>query len=414
MPRLPLEGIRILDLTAVWAGPYATRLLADMGAEVIKVEGAANPDMLRSLAFLPEPDPRSYNKAAYFNHNNRNKLACSIDLNRPEGIDLVLRLAAVSDVIIENFRADVMDRLGLSYERVKAARPDIIYVSMPGHGKSGRERGYVAYGTNVEQLAGLVSVTGYLGGPPQKSGISYGDPTAGTAAAGAVVCALVHRQRTGQGQRVELAQREAVTTMIGEYVVGYSITREIPERLGNRHPYHAPHGCYPAAGEDKWVVIACRNDAELCALCAVMEREDLTRGSRFADEASRYANQADLDEVIAGWTSGLDREEAAQRLQAAGVPAAPVLNHVDLLEDEHLRKRGFFEEVEHPEAGNWPMEGPVWRFHASQPHIRHNAPMFAEHNDYVLRGLLGLSESEVRGLIEAGVVGVEPNMAGHL
>jgi len=413
VPRLPLEGIRIIDLTAVWAGPYATRILGDMGAEVIKVEGAANPDMLRSLAFLAEPDPRAYNKAAYFNHNNRNKLACSIDLTKREGVHLVLELCRISDVIIENFRADVMDRFGLSYEAVKAANPGIVYVSMPGHGKTGPEAHHVAYGTNVEQLAGLVSITGYPGDEPHKSGISYGDPTAGTFAAGAVVTALLYRKRTGKGQYVELAQRESLTNLIGEFVVGYSMNRRLPERIGNRHRWMAPHGCYPAAGDDQWVTIACRDDRDWVALCQVMGAPDLAADPAFADIASRHRNQDALDARIAAWTAPQDKWAIVGALQGAGVPSAPVLLHTELLNDPHLAARGFFERPRHPEAGEWPMEGPVFRFRTSQPHLRRNAPCFAEHNDYVFKQLLGLSDAEVDRLLAEGVIATEPNMAAH-
>jgi crotonobetainyl-CoA:carnitine CoA-transferase CaiB-like acyl-CoA transferase len=414
MPRLPLEGIRVVDLTAVWAGPYATRVLGDMGAEIIKVEGSQNPDMLRSLAFLAEPDPRSYNKSAYFNHNNRSKLACSISLTHPEGRELLLELVKVSDVLIENFRADVMDRFGLGYEAVKAAKPDIVYVSMPGHGKTGPESHHVAYGTNVEQLAGLVSISGYVDDEPHKSGISYGDPTAGTLAAGAVVTALLHRKRTGKGQYVEIAQRESLTNLIGEFVVGYSMNHRMPGRIGNRHAWMAPHGCYPTSGDDEWVTIACRNDLDFAALAEAMGEPDLIDDSRYATVASRHANQDSLDETIAAWTAPQDKFAVTELLQASGIPSAPVLLHTELLRDPHLAARGFFERPRHPEAGEWPMEGPLFHFRASQPHLQRNAPCFAEHNDYVFRDLLGLDDARIAALTEAGVIATEPNMATHM
>ncbi len=242
---LPLEGIRIADLTMVWAGPYATRLLADMGAEVIKIESLAVWDQLRGLGSLPPDTPRLYNKSAYFNHNNRNKYGATFNLRHPRGKELFLELVKQCDVVMENYRAEVMDRLGLSFDELRAVKPDIILVSMPGHGKTGPERDYVAYGTNVEQLAGVVSLTGYEGEEAQKTGISFGDPMAGTAAAGAVAMALHYRNRTGRGQFIDLAQREALSTFVGAQMVGYSMNHELPERLGNKHPYHAPHGVYP-------------------------------------------------------------------------------------------------------------------------------------------------------------------------
>jgi crotonobetainyl-CoA:carnitine CoA-transferase CaiB-like acyl-CoA transferase len=411
--RLPLEGIRIVDLTAVWAGPYATRLLGDMGAEVIKIESPGSPDLLRALSLLPPGTEKSYNKAAYFNHNNRNKLSLTLDLSTGLGRDAFFRLVARSDVVIENYRAEVMDNLGLTYERLKDAREDIILVSMPGHGKDGPERDYVAYGTNVEQLAGLVAISGYIDGPPQKSGISYGDPVAGTAAAGAVLMALLSRRRTGKGQYVEMAQREVLTSQIGEYVVGYSIDGKIPERIGNRHPSYAPHGCYPAAGKDRWVTIACRNDAEFVSLCSAMGDESLALDPRFRDAHTRHHNQDALDEIIADWTRDRASEAIFQQLAEAKVPCAPVLNHVDLYHDKHLRERGFFEKVEHRDAGSWEMDGPAYRFAHRPTSIRRNAPAFGEHNDFVLREIAGLTDSEIAELYRQGITSSEPNMSAH-
>ncbi len=215
MYKLPLHGIRVLDLTMAWAGPYATRLLADMGAEVIKVEAIGNWDLLRTYTGQPPTVERVWDKSPYFNHINRNKYGCALDLSRPRGRELFLRLVEQSDVVIENFRAEVMDNLGLAFEVLEEANPQVIVVSMPGHGKSGPERDYVAYGTNVEQLSGLCHLTGYAGGPPQKTGISYGDPVAGVAAAGAMALALWDRRRTGRGQYIEVAQRENLINMIG-------------------------------------------------------------------------------------------------------------------------------------------------------------------------------------------------------
>jgi crotonobetainyl-CoA:carnitine CoA-transferase CaiB-like acyl-CoA transferase len=413
MKKLPLEGVRIADLTAVWAGPYATRLLGDLGAEVIKVESPQHPDLLRALGFMPPGTPNAWNRAAYFNHNNRNKYGCALDLASELGRETFLRLVPRCDIVIENFRADVLDTLRLGYDELRKVREDIILISMPGHGKDGPERDYVAYGTNVEQLAGLVSLSGYIGGPPQKSGISYGDPVAGTLAAGAAIMALLARRRTGKGQYVELSQREGLTSLIGEQVLGYNISGKLPERIGNRHPFYAPHGCYPAAGNDQWVTIACRDDDEFGVLCSVMDRPELAEDERFATAAARHAHQDELDTEIAAWTREHDREEIFHLLAEDGVPAAPVWNYADLYANEHLRERGFFEQVWHRDAGTWDMERPVYRFANRPTQIRMNAPGFAEHNDYVFRDLIGLSADEVAKLEETGVMARIPNMSSH-
>ena len=412
--RLPLSGVRVADLTAVWAGPYATRLLADLGAEVIKIESPGSPDLLRTLSMLPPGTERAYNRSAYFNHNNRNKLGCAIDLAHDEGRRLFLDLVQNCDVVIENFRADVLDKLGIGFDVLRRARPDIVLVSMPGHGKTGPEAGFIAYGTHVEQLAGLVSITGYENDVPHKSGISYGDPVSGTAAAGAVLAALLYRRRTGRGQWIDLAQREALTTLLGEYVVSYSQTGRVPGPTGNSHPAYAPHGVFRCAGDDRWLAIAVRSDAEFAALCSVIGRPELAHDARFADGLSRHRHRAALVEPITNWTQTRDAFAAAKELQQAGVPAGPVESYKDLLEnDEQLRERGYFEQVTHVDAGAWRMDGPVWHFNASQPHVRINAPRFGEHNDRIFNQLIGAAPERLQRLSEQHVIGDEPDLSFH-
>jgi len=359
-----------------WAGPYATRLLADMGAEVIKIESVDNWDVLRALTGQPPETERGWDKSPYFNQTNRNKYGCSLDLSKPDGRELFLRLAAQSDIVIENFRAEVMDILNLGYDVLSAVNDRLIVLSMPGHGKTGPERDFVTYGTNVEQLSGLCHLTGYEGGPPHKTGISYGDPIAGIAAAGAIALALWVRRRTGHGQYIELAQRETLISLIGEYIVAFSMNQREPSRQGNRDSSMAPHGCYRCSGDDEWITIAC-------------------------------------DETICAWTKDRTKEDAAEALQSAGVPAMPVLGVPEVFADEHLRARGFFEPVSHPIAGVWDVDGPPWRMSESPAHIRLPAPTFAEHNRYVFRELLGLSDEEIAELQAEGVTGTSPNRTVH-
>ncbi len=421
MFRLPLNGVRVLDLTMAWAGPYATRLLADMGAEVLKLEAVDNWDLLRSFTGQPPTVERVWDKSPYFNHLNRNKYGCVLDLSNPKGRRLFLRLAAISDVVIENFRAEVMEKLGLAYEALAEANPQVIAVSMPGHGKSGPERDFIAYGTNVEQLSGLCHLTGYAGGPPQKTGISYGDPMAGIAAAGAITLALWDRRRSGRGQYIEIAQRENLINVIGEQIVGYAMTGREPPRKGNRHSSMAPHGCYPCRGDDQWLTIACEDDAQFAALCRAMDRPELATDGRFADVVSRHRNQDALDGLISEWTRERAKEEAAEALQATRVPASPVLSVPEVFADPHLRDRGqtparpggFYESVSHSVAGAWEMEGPHWRMSESPAHVRLPAPAFGEHNGYVLGELLGLSAEEIAALEREGITGAAPNWSVH-
>jgi crotonobetainyl-CoA:carnitine CoA-transferase CaiB-like acyl-CoA transferase len=410
--RLPLDGIRVLDLTMVWAGPAGTRLLADMGAEVIKVESARSWDMLRSLHFLGGTTERWWNKAAYFNHNNRNKYACTIDLQTARGRELALRLVAMSDVVFENYRADVLSKLGLDYDDLRAAKPDIILVSMPSHGKSGPEAHHVAYGTNVEQLAGLASVSGYPGMGPHKSPIAYGDPNAGAMAAASTLAALHHRNRTGEGQHIEVAQWEAMAGNIGEFIIGHEMDGDLPESIGNRHISRV-QGVYACTKPDEWVAISAGSDAEFAALCGVIGRRELARDPRFADVVSRHRNHDEWDAIISTWTNTRSQDDAARELQAAGVSAAPVLSVQSLMANEHLRARGFWETVSHADAGTWEMDAPTWRMSRTTAHIRLPAPMFGEHNAYVFGELLGLSDNDIAALEAGGVTASVPSEGLH-
>ena len=410
---MPLDGIRVIDLTMVWAGPFGTRMLGDYGAEVIKVESPRQWDLLRSLGLIPREEHHWYNKSAYFNHNNRDKYAAALDLSDARGREVMLKLCAVSDVIVENFRSDVMDNLGLGYDAVRAANPNIIYVSMPGHGKTGPEKDYVAYGSNVEQLAGLVSLSGYEGDEPMKSGFSYGDPMAGTALVGAVATALRQRARTGEGMYIELAQRENLTMFVGEYLVHYSMNGKARPPLGNRHPFYAPHNRYPCAGDDRWVVIACENDSQFGGLCKALGQPELAADPRFQTNELRKGNEDALDAIIGEWTATRGRYEVMHQLQRFGVPAGAVLTTPELLADPHLRSREAWVQHTHPDAGTWEMEAPPWKLSRTPGHIRMPAPGFSQHNSYVLRELLKLPEPEIEALYADGITADVPDETLH-
>jgi crotonobetainyl-CoA:carnitine CoA-transferase CaiB-like acyl-CoA transferase len=239
------------------------------------------------------------------------------------------------------------------------------------------------------------------------------DLTSAAVVGTAMAMGLFALQRTGKGQYIELSQREGLTSLIGEQVLGYDISKQLPERMGNRHPFYAPHGCYPAAGEDRWVTIACHNDDEFQVLSTLIDRTDLAVDERFATANARHANQDALDAEIATWTRTRSREEIFELLAESGVPAAPVWSADELYDNEHLRARGFFEPVWHRDAGAWEMERPLYRFTRRPTRIRMNAPAFAEHNDYVLRELIGLNADEVAQLEEQGVTARVPDMASH-
>ena len=404
MRRLPLEGIRIADLTMVWAGPFATKILAEMGAEVIKVESPYAWDLVRTL--IPQPgEPEPWNSSYYFNDYNRDKKSVTLHLQHPRGRELFLRLVERSDVVIENYRADVLDRLGLGYEVLRERKRDIILVSMAGFGKTGPERDQVGYGPIIEQMAGLASLTGYGDdGTPYKTGISYGDPVAGAAAAGAVILALIHRRRTGEGCFIDLAQREVLATMIGESFVLASRFGRVPSHRGNRDDRFVTQGVYPARGEDRWVAISVRSDSEWKRLAELIGRPDLAP----LTAAERRARHDQLDEAIAAWTRERSADDAAEALQQRGIPAGPVRDTADIHDDPNLNARGFWVKLPHPRMRPWRQPNTAWRLREARPHPRRHAPLFGEHNREVLCGLLGLSEAELEELRREGVIGDAP------
>ena len=416
----PLEGVRVLDLSVIWAGPYATRLLADLGAEVIKVEALSFYDIQRGPVAptrghinlnYPDGDPgdEPWNRSAWFNTLHINKLDVTLDLVEETGRDLLLRLAAVSDVVIENFRYGIREkRLGLSYERLRQARPDIILASMPAFGNSGPWRGYAQYGIGQEMLAGFPSMTGHSPDQPAKSGINHGDPITGIHAASAILAALLRRRRTGKGAFIDLSQQESTISFIGEHLLGYQMTGENPQPAGNSHPAMSPHGVFPCRGKDRWVAVAVSTDAQWQTLCESMGQSDLAQHPDYANAPMRWQNREDLASLVSQWTSQHDAQEIASRLQATGVAASPVNSPRELFRDPHYLARGFFESVDHPSTGPRDYPGFPFRLSKSAMEIRRPAPTLGEHNRQVLGTLLGLTDEALRELEMAGIIGDKP------
>ncbi len=420
---LPLAAIRIIDLSMVWAGPFATRLLADMGADVIKIEGPSSPDLVRGIgAATAAVGERPWDASPYFNEYNRNKRGIVLDVARPEGRRAVLELVRTADALIENYRADVLDKLGLSPAELHRERPDLIVVSMPGFSKQGLERDMVGYGPTIEQMGGLVELSGYADGGPQKTGISYGDPVAGILAAGALVTALLRRQRTGEGAVVEVSQRDNLIGLLGEAVMDWSMNRRLQPRRGNHHRWMAPHGCYPCkplpdaearpvarlggtpgAATDRWLTIAVATDEQWRALCDVIGRPELGKDERYATALDRYERQDDLDVLIAEWTAERTDDEAEALLQSRGVPASAVRSPLTLTTDPQLAARGFYREVHHPVAGDHRVAGPLWNLSEPRPEIRTPAPGFGQHTESVLMDLVGMSGAAFEKLRTDGI-----------
>lgn len=413
----PLRNYRVLDLSRIWAGPYCTKLMADLGAEVIKMEslsvydshrGPVNP--ARGIASYPDSEPgeEPWNRNGWFNCLHMSKYGITLELTSDEGRRAFERLVSISDVLIENFRQGSLERLGYDYEAMRKHRPDLIYVSMPAFGNTGPWKGYLGYGIGQEQLSGMAHLTGYPDDGPMKSGINHGDPITGSHAAGVLLAALRRRRRTGKGMYIDVSQQESAVAFMGPDLLAYQMTGQEPERIGNRSRWYAPCNTYPCADEDRWITIAATTDDEWHRLVSAMDAEPLADDMRFASAQARMAHQDELDAIIAGWTRDQDAFVLAERLQAAGVPAGPVLRGPDLLEDRHYAERGTFVSVDHPQVGPKHYPGIPWKMSRTPGEVRWPSPTLGQHNREIFGGLLGLTSDEIDTLESDGVIGTKP------
>ncbi len=361
---LPLEGIRVCDLTIVFAGPICTSIMADLGAEVIKIENinARGASASGVSGAARSGLARPYNRVPNFHELNRGKKGITLNLMRPEAKEAFLRLVRVSDVVIENFSARVMRNFGLDYEALRQEKPDLIMLSMPAMGSTGPMANRTAFGPGIDALSGMNHLTGFPEGAPTKPGHVLGDFNAGMSAAYAVMMALHARRRTGKGQHIEISMREGQTFLIGEYLLQASMNHSSPMRQGNRDSSMAPHGVYPCRGEERWLALGVGSDEEWQRLRAVMGDPEWARDARFDTVLGRHAHQDELDGHISRWTSERDAFELMRELQAAGVTAGAVEDGRTIAEDEHFRSRDFIRQVQTPE-GDRPAPDTA-RFHA--------------------------------------------------
>jgi crotonobetainyl-CoA:carnitine CoA-transferase CaiB-like acyl-CoA transferase len=419
MMKLALEALRILDLTQIAAGPYATLLLGFMGAEIIKVESCSRMDINRGLArptpetyrMYPQgiPGERPWNRAAHHIHRNGNKRSLTLDLASARGKELFLKLAAICDALIENYRASVLDRLGLGYAVLSTVNPQLVYVKISSQGATGPEKDYGSLGSTLEQTAGLASITGYGDGRPLMTNETYPDPVVGILAVGALMAALRRRRRTGTGSFVDLSQREVGVTLLGEAVVDFSRSGRVAAPIGNGHPLMVPHGIYPCQGDDMWVALAVSSDDEWRGLCRAIGQPGLAEDARFATLPARWRNQPTLDEILSAWTRAHDHYQAMHILQTHGVPAGAVLTAAEVIADPHLEARTFWDTVNHPEVGIYRQVTTPWRLSKHPRRATSPAPGLGEHNAYVLGELLGLSAQEIAALEAQGVIGTRPS-----
>lgn len=389
--RLPLAGIRIADFTQVVIGPYCTMILAEMGAEVIKVETES-----RSTGLARE--------VGGFTGLNASKKGITLNLKHPKGAEVAKRLVAVSDIAAENFGTGVMERFGLGYEDLKKVKPDIIMLSNSSLGRTGPLRNAIGYYAEANAFAGFSYLTGYREGRPGQVGGIWTDHFTGMLAVFATLAALRFRNRTGKGQYVELTMADNVIASIPEIILDYSVNGRDRGRTENEELHLAPHNVYRCAGFDKWVAIAVRNDEEWASFCKALSNPSWCHEERFADSLSRFKNKKELDALVTEWTSQREDYEVMYTLQRAGVPAAPVLNSEGLVEDPQLRERDFL--VKLGEVEGKPLAIPTlpWKLGDCPPAYYRIAPQLGEHNQHVLRDILSYSEGEIREMEQEQVL----------
>ncbi|MFP6570377.1 MAG: CoA transferase [Dehalococcoidia bacterium] len=413
----PLDGVRVLDLSRVWAGPHCTRILADLGAEVIHISGrrlVGRREVTRETAMIlgtyPDNDPgeRHWNRNVLNNDMGRNKLDVTLELNTERGVELFKQLVKISDIVIENYSPRVMPNLGIDYPILKAINPAIIYCSMPGYGSEGPFQNFVSYGTTIDPHSGLASRMGYPGEEPHMSGNAYPDPASGMFATGAIMTALFSRYRTGKGQYISLAQAESGAALTGEASLGYQLSGEVPPRIGNGHVRKAPHGAYPCKGDDKWVAISVGTEGQWANFQDVIGKPGWAADERYLTLEGRLQHQPELDEHVANWTRDRDAYDAMCLLQEAGIAAGVVVNADELMNDEHLNQRDFFWKFDHPEAGVQTHAGQPIRLSETPARHYRPAPTLGQHHPYVLGELLGLSDDEITDLEETGIIGYTP------
>ena len=393
---LPLKGLRIIDFSRVWAGPYMTRYLAELGAEVIKVESNMLPDRVQAVG------PFSFN----FAEINRGKRSITLNMAHEKARPLVERLFQVSDVVVENFRSGVLEGWGLGYQRLQELKPTIIYLSMPGMGNSGPRSGELTYGQSLLAYTGLMNLWAH----PESPGITrpkvpLPDFFAAATGAFALLSALEYRDRTGKGQMIELAQVEGLVATMGVAFLDYFLNGRIWESTGNQDPNAAPHDVFPCLGQDAWCAIACYTEEQWQALCTALDSPPWTDDPKFATLADRLENLEELNAHVSAWTREMTSRQVMRILQRAGVPAGIVSNGEDLYYDPNLRARDYVVTIDHrPAYGVLEHPGATVRLSETPSRIVGRCPEQGEHNDVVFGGLLGLSDEEIRRLVEEQVI----------
>ena len=426
MSKLPLEGIRVLEMTVVWVGPYCTSFLADLGAEVIRVESLATfapvtrgtrahptETMLRNAPLFMggypdrQPGKRPWNRSPIFNAHARNKLSVTVDLSKPRGIDVFKDLVKTSDVFVENNVVARMDRLGINYDMLKELKEDIIMLRMPAYGTTGPYRDFRAFGVHIEGVIGHTLLRGYTDMDPSAATPVYmADAAGGSHGAFAVLAALHHRRRTGNGQYIELGQAEDAVPTLGQFFMDYSMNGRSATTSGNRHPT-ALQGCYPCLGDDRWVCITINSDEEWRSFGQALGDPDWAGDRRFACNSGRLEHHDELDAHISRWTEQQDNYQAMHLLQAAGVTAGPVMDQRDAYSDPHLAERGMFHEAYQEDTGVNRYPRAPYTMSETPPNIRRGPVRLGEDNEYVYKTVLGYSDAKYAELEAEGHISMD-------
>ena len=419
----PLKGVRALELAEIWAGPYCGCLLADMGAEVIKIEsiqrisrGPISPPKGSSGYPEYEPGLRPWNRQANFNSTNRNKMGITLDLKTPEGANTFRDLAKASDIIFCNYARNVMDGFGLGYEAIKKIKPDIIYMLMPGYGNTGPYKDYRSMGMAIDAISSHSFLRGYPDlEQSSNSLVHHPDAVAAVNGVLAITTALIHREQTGQGQFIDMSQAESFMTHLGEIYIESQMRGTPRKRRGNRNPGYAPQGVYRCSGTDNWIAISIVNEDQWKSFVNIADIDEI-RDIKYSTVKGRLESHDVLDFHIENWTSTNDRYELMGKLQDNGIPAGVVMDcGADTYADPHLNDREFFQIVDHPDAGIFPMSGPVIRFASQKDIIRHEpSPTLGQHNEYVLGDILGYDQSHIDDLKREEIIGITPLLGADL
>ena len=400
---LPLADLKVLDFSWVMAGPAATRVLADYGATIVRVESTTRVDAARTMGIYQNGDVGPENGAAYHNWN-AGKRGLTLDPTKEEGRAVALDLVRWADVVAESFSPKGMRGWGLDYESLRKVKPDLIMLSSCLMGQTGPMAMFAGYGNLSAAISGFYSIAGWPDRPPAGPFLAYTDTVSPRFSVAVILAALDHRRRTGEGQYIDQSQAEAALHFLSPAILDYTVNDHVEERSGNRDTQMAPHAVYPSAGDDCWVAIAVRDDDEWKELCGAMGRTDLAESDRFATAAGRLAGQEELDEIVAQWTKERSGEEVEGALQARGVPAHIVQNSKELFADPQLKHRGHFVKVSHPLLGSTTVDGSRFRLSRTPAKIERAGPTFGQDNQYVLETLLGYSSERMAELAAAGVL----------